>query len=274
MGRAEQIVTTKYRLKMNGMAPCKIAMVSDLHERSGRGALEILRVERPDLILAAGDILERCTEGESEYNMDIMNQWQGYRQKKTVKSVIIKAALHMGDFLHVRDAKYEGGLNFLKELASIGPVYYGMGNHEWYYYPEDLEFFREQGIVLLDNEDVICKSQNVRIGGLSTRYDLDWLDAFSQKSEAKILICHHPEYYLRYIKGTERDTFDLVVSGHAHGGQWRIGGKSVLAPGQGFFPKYAYGLHDGKLVIGAGLSNTTSVPRFGNPMEVVIIEIC
>lgn len=278
MGKKEKVVTTKYKIGVNGLAGCKIALVSDLHDRPGRTAIEILKKEKPDLILAAGDMIERCTEGESEYTMAIMDQWQGYRQEKTPKATFIRAMLHIGDFLHVRDAKFESGLNFLKEISSIAPVYYGMGNHEWYFYPEDRLFFKEHGICLLDNEDVICEFpksgfKNVRIGGLSTRYDLDWLTEYSKKEGPKILIAHHPEYYLRYIKGTENDTFDLIVSGHVHGGQWRIGGKSVLAPGQGLFPKYGYGFLDGKLVIGAGLSNTTSVPRIGNPMEVVIVEI-
>ena len=294
MRNGKKIVTTKYRLKIDGLRGLKIALVSDLHERPGQEAVAILKKEQPDLILVAGDILERCTEGESQYTMAEMNAYQGIVNDGSSRYKFIKLALHAGDFLHVRHKFFDGGLPFLKELSAIGPVYYGVGNHEWYFYPEDMELIRDCGITLLDNRDVCCElsikkqklnaaehgskeaekdAVKIQIGGLSTRHDLEWLDVFSKKEGPKILISHHPEYYLRHIKGTERDTFDLIVSGHVHGGQWRIGGKSVLAPGQGFFPTYGYGFHDGKLVIGAGLSNTTSVPRIGNPMEVVIIEI-
>ena len=112
----------------------------------------------------------------------------------------------------------------------------------------------------------------IRIGGLATRYDLDWLHAYASKPGYKILICHHPEYYRRYIKDTEWDTFDLIVSGHVHGGQWRLGQHGVLAPGQGLFPKYCYGCYDKKLIVSAGLSNTACIPRFGNPTELVMIH--
>lgn len=271
MKKKKRTVTTKYRLQKAGFEGLKIALVSDLHERDGREALQILQAERPDLILVAGDILERCTEGESEYTMEMMNTYQGIVNDGSARYNLIKLVLHVGDLLHVRDKVYDQGKVFLQELAEIAPVYYGKGNHEWYFYPEDLEFFKEYGITLLDNQDVIGRGE-IHIGALSTRYDLEWLDAFSRKPGPKILISHHPEYYLRYIKNTHRDTFDLIVSGHVHGGQWKIFGRRVLAPGQGFFPKYAYGYHDDKLVIGAGLANTTSVPRLGNPIEVVILE--
>lgn len=274
MSDHKKIVTTRYRLKKPGFSPCKIALVSDLHEREGSPVLSLIRKEKPDLILAAGDLLERCTEGESEYTKEIMNGWQGIVNDGSSRYRLLKLVLHAGDLLHVRDRVYDNGLEFLKELSKLAPVYYSMGNHEWYFYPEDLEVFRQHGIVLLDNTDVACDlMEGLRIGGLSTRYDLEWLTEFSQKPGPKILLSHHPEYYLRYIKDTDRDTFDLILSGHVHGGQWRIFGRSVLAPGQGLFPAYARGYYDDKILIGAGLSNTASVPRWGNPRELVIIEM-
>ncbi len=66
----------------------------------------------------------------------------------------------------------------------------------------------------------------------------------------------------------------LIFSGHAHGGQWRIPftNKGVYAPGQGLFPEYCQGVYDGRLVVSAGLSNTTWIPRFFNPREIVVVE--
>ena len=84
-------------------------------------------------------------------------------------------------------------------------------------------------------------------------------------------MCHHPEYYEWYpiIKSA-----DLVLSGHAHGGQWRFFGRGVYAPGQGLWPKYTKGVYDGRLVVSAGCSNsTTPVPRLFNPSEVVFVSL-
>ena len=70
----------------------------------------------------------------------------------------------------------------------------------------------------------------------------------------------------------------LVVSGHAHGGQWRFYDpfkriwRGVLAPGQGWFPKWTKGVYDERLVVSAGLSNTTWIPRINTPTEIVYIE--
>lgn len=133
---------------------------------------------------------------------------------------------------------------------------------------------KQAGIVLLDNQDTVYEhgETRIRIGGLSTRYDLEWLHTFSEKTEPKLLLCHHPEYYKRFIRGTQMDRFSLILSGHVHGGQWRIGNRGLLAPGQGLFPEYCYGMYDRKLIVSSGLSNTAGVPRLGNPREVVLIE--
>ena len=86
----------------------------------------------------------------------------------------------------------------------------------------------------------------------------------------KVLMCHRPEDYIRYLRGSR---VDLVLSGHAHGGQIRLGGQGLYAPGQGFFPKYTHGVADGRMIISAGASNPSPVPRIGNPREVLLIEL-
>ena len=133
--------------------------------------------------------------------------------------------------------------------------------------------FEEFGITLLDNEDCETKINGVevRIGGLSTRYDLDWLRRFSRKDGYKILMCHHPEYYRKTVENTDLDTFDLVVSGHYHGGQWRMWNRAVYVPRTGLFMKDAVGQFD-RLIISAGVANTTRFPRHGNPCELVMMR--
>lgn len=280
MGKNEKLVTTSYSICVPKMPSCKLAMVSDLHDYNADAVIEILKEEKPDLILAAGDMIERCTYGESEFTKDVMNGYQGIVNDGSLRYKLSRFLLRAGELFHKKEKTDKFGLDFLKQISVIAPVFYGVGNHEWYFFPEDLALFKAHGITLLDNNDAAYsfpktsqEQMRILIGGLSTRYDLEWLDTFSKKDGPKILICHHPEYYFRHIKGTALDTFDLIVAGHVHGGQWRIGGRGVLAPGQGFFPKYTHGLHDGKLVIGTGISNTACVPRWGNPMEVVIIRV-
>ncbi len=103
----------------------------------------------------------------------------------------------------------------------------------------------------------------------SSEPHIEWLRAFEQQTGYKILLCHHPEYYQNYLKSLD---INLICSGHAHGGQWRIFNHGIWAPGQGICPKYTSGVHDGKLVISRGLSNPSVIPRLWNPPEIVYIE--
>ena len=66
---------------------------------------------------------------------------------------------------------------------------------------------------------------------------------------------------------------DLILSGHCHGGQIRVCGRGIFAPGQGLLPKYHHGVYDGRLVVSAGCANTASFPRWGNETEVVIVRL-
>jgi len=100
-----------------------------------------------------------------------------------------------------------------------------------------------------------------------------WLEDFERQEGYKILLCHHPEYWrLREPFLAER-AIDLVLSGHAHGGQVRLFGRGIYAPGQGLFPRYTGGVYENRLVVSRGLSNTTIFPRLFNPPEVVFIRL-
>jgi predicted MPP superfamily phosphohydrolase len=63
------------------------------------------------------------------------------------------------------------------------------------------------------------------------------------------------------------------VSGHAHGGQFRLLGRGVYAPGQGLLPRYTRGVEDGRMIISAGAGNPARMPRWGNPCEVLMITL-
>lgn len=158
----------------------------------------------------------------------------------------------------------------------------------------------ETGVVVLDNEwkQISIGRKSMVIGGLTSGYvmrqrdtllsterkshdygsaDCDvatsWLSDFAAQPGFKILLSHHPEYY-----PLVPSKVNLILSGHAHGGQWRFYNpfkriwRGVLAPGQGWFPKWTGGVYDGRLVVSAGLSNTTWIPRINNPTEIVYIE--
>ena len=88
-----------------------------------------------------------------------------------------------------------------------------------------------------------------------------------------ILLSHRPELFDTYVSCG----VDLVLSGHAHGGQFRlplIGG--LVAPNQGLFPKYDAGLYtDGgtNMVVSRGLGNSIIPIRFNNRPEIVLVEL-
>ena len=88
-----------------------------------------------------------------------------------------------------------------------------------------------------------------------------------------ILLSHRPEYFNVY----QNKNIDLVLSGHAHGGQFRLPfGGGVIAPGQGLFPKYdagAYTENGTTMIVSRGIGNSIIPVRINNPPEIVIIEL-
>ena len=139
----------------------------------------------------------------------------------------------------------------------------------------------ESGTVLLDNE--YYRFKDMVIGGISSipkelkeNSDNIYINIMEgiigkmKKEEGKkILLLHEPQLYDKYR--LQEQPIDLVVSGHAHGGQWRFFNQGVFAPGQGIFPKYTKGFYNGNLLVSAGMTNTAPVPRIFNPTEIVIV---
>ena len=189
-----------------------------------------------------------------------------------------------GDIIHSHDRMSGRSRDFLRDCASLCPTFMSFGNHE-NIAEEDVRIAcRENGVRLLDNE--YDRFFGLYIGGLTSGYlgikskkqghftktpppDVNWLSEFARLPGYKILLSHHPEYYPRYIKDKD---IDLILSGHAHGGQWRIFGQPFFAPDQAFFPKYAQGMTDGRLIVSRGLANNAPAPRFFNPRELIVIS--
>lgn len=247
-----EIITPKLKNEL------KIACVSDVHGRLVPAAIQAVKKIEPNIILLAGDILEISV-----------------------------------DYMISRN---QNALSFLRDMATVAPVYYCFGNHEIYFshakrgqqrtsdqklLNDNIEAVKSLGIHIV-NDSYESFSDGLSIGGVICGYDkdpadervcpnkevlrkLDALDGF------KILLCHYPHYYEQYLKNS---SFDLILSGHAHGGQWRIFGRGIYAPHQGLFPKYTSGMYDGRFIISRGAANNVApIPRIFNPCEVLEITL-
>ena len=256
----EKFVLTEYELPVPAAVPAlRLALVSDLHEQDLQPVLTLLRRAQPDVICVTGDTFERHDHGEDPRRRIVS---RAYRAAALLESLA-------GRLLHSREhGKPENSYRFLEQAVRLAPVFLSLGNHEWYLTDRDRSVLHRTGVRLLDNDD--CVWNGVRLGGLPTLADAGWLESYRQKDGFRILLCHHPEYADRYALWD----FDLILSGHVHGGQWRIGDCGILAPDQGFLPRYCHGVYQGKLAVSAGCANTTLFPRLGNPCEVVLLRFC
>ncbi len=231
--------------------PLRIALASDLHDNPWGRVIDALDQEKPDLILIPGDLT---------------------------------------DDDHIREGAAET-LAFLHRCSNIAPTYYSIGNHEIKCYHRGNPFrhpipvpvpnaYREAvascGVTFLDDsiahrDDLSICGITSGINGKENHPSEAILEAIKEDTgRVKILLCHHPEYYMPYLRALSPD---LVVSGHAHGGHWRFFGRGVYSPGQGLFPRYTSGLLDGRCVISRGLGDHTHIPRIANPVELVMVTL-
>jgi predicted MPP superfamily phosphohydrolase len=97
----------------------------------------------------------------------------------------------------------------------------------------------------------------------------DMLPAFEAEAGCRVLMSHRPEDYMPYLANKD---IDLVLSGHAHGGQVRLFDRGLFAPGQGFFPQYTKGV-TGRMIISAGAGDHIPIPRINNPPEILRIHL-
>ena len=178
-----------------------------------------------------------------------------------------------GDVVNRYKQRYREGAQFLKEAAKRLPTFFSMGNHEMRIKArkEMLEALESSGATILWNDYV--SFGELWIGGWYRPAMLkmpDMLDDFEQLEGCKVLMCHRPEDYRRYLKGRQ---LDLVLAGHAHGGQIRLREQGIYAPGQGFFPRYTRGVVDERMIVSAGAGNPAKFPRWGNPCEILRITL-
>ena len=93
------------------------------------------------------------------------------------------------------------------------------------------------------------------------------------KDRCAILLAHHPER----IEDYARTCVDLVLSGHAHGGQVRIFGQGLYSPDQGVLPRYTSGIYVKdctKLYVSRGAGTHSFLPpRIFNRPEIDLITL-
>ena len=246
--------TVRYTVKSDKIAaPVKICVIADLHS-SYYGAdqsdlIKAIHGQNPDIIVFTGDICDN----------------------------------------HI---PHDGARALLEAVAGEYPCFYVAGNHEFWSFEMDniREIFASYGVVILrgDCETVEINGNLIDIcglddpdcdwyepGGIPYAVQFDMLENAADGGNFTILLAHRPERIGEY----SGHGFDLVLSGHAHGGQWRLPGiiNGVYAPDQGFFPRYAggrYSFGGTEMIVSRGLSmKIKRPPRIFNPPELVIVMV-
>lgn len=247
---------THYTIKSNRLPTSfdryKIVVVSDLHNavfgENNSTITELVEKEKPDIIALTGDLVDSS-----------------------------KTDIHTAGEL-------------VKKLTEIAPCYYVTGNHEAWIgsqYQELEKILLDASVVVLHDKSVnLTKNdETIQLAGLDDP-DFTDRDASVQQSmlETKlgnmnltddycVLLSHRPEVFGAYVS----EGVDLVLSGHAHGGQFRlpfIGG--IVAPNQGFFPKYDAGMYyenNTTMIVSRGIGNSIIPIRFNNRPEIVSVEL-
>lgn len=196
-----------------------------------------------------------------------------------------------GDMIDSRNTKVDVALDFAEQAVKIAPCYYVTGNHEARVdeYSDLKDGLLELGVIVLEDaraEIELSDKIITLIGVDDPSFQTDYLfgdDETIMKSKLNeltseddgytVLLSHRPELFDTYVESG----VDLVFSGHAHGGQFRIpfvGG--VVAPNQGVFPKYDAGIYsegDTNMVVSRGVGNSIIPFRVNNLPEVILIEL-
>jgi len=223
---------------------------------------------------------------------DLHNKKFGENQEKLlnkVKSVSPEMIVISGDLIDRRKYDLDIAMTFIKGAVDIAPVYYVSGNHEAWSgkYGSIKEKLTDAGVIVLDNTEfeLTKDDDSIQIMGLSdpdfltsdymdgtdTREISQQLKIWSSNENFKILLSHRPELFDLYTE----NNMDLIFSGHAHGGQFRIPGVGgLIAPDQGFFPEYTSGSYNnGKstMFVSRGLGNSIIPIRIFNRPEIVVV---
>ena len=174
-------------------------------------------------------------------------------------------------------ARRENGYRFVREASRLGPVCFVQGNHEWRISDWD-RIKREltgRGARILDDEKVTLTRNDARLDliGIREKASFDEIQKLVSKKTCSVLLAHHPER----IEDYAQTGVDLVLSGHAHGGQVRLLGRGLFSPDQGVLPRYTTGVYpcgNTKLYVSRGAGNHSFLPpRIFNRPEIDLITL-
>lgn len=195
-----------------------------------------------------------------------------------------------GDLIDSNKTDIEVAINFIKNINNIAPIYFISGNHESNIssYSKLKEQIEENKVIILDNKVEILKINESEINligiddprmanedGVSDSeiVKVELANAKYNENKYSILLSHRPELFDTYVE----KEINLILTGHAHGGQIRIpfiGG--IVAPNQGFFPKYTSGIFEENkttMVVSRGIGNSILPFRINNRPELVVITL-
>ena len=196
-----------------------------------------------------------------------------------------------GDMIDSRNTDIDVAISFAQKAVNIAPVYYVNGNHESRVlgeYEKLKQGLTDAGVTILENSsaDITIGDETISLIGINDpTFRMELVDDTMEQNIAhqlvsvipdndnyKVLLAHRPEYFDVYAGNV-----DLVLSGHAHGGQFRIpfiGG--LVAPGQGFFPEYYEGSHikeNTEMIVSRGIGNSIITFRINNKPEIIVAEL-
>lgn len=230
---------------------------------------------------------------------DLHNKSFGKEQStllKKIKTISPDIIVITGDLIDRRRYDPEPAIEFIQGAIKLAPVYYVCGNHEAWSgkYEEIKEMLSAEGVHILENtcEEIVRGEETLNIIGIADpglyTYGRDAseieeneeafsvsniLEQWSGSKGFQILLCHRPELLSVYA---EHD-MDLVFTGHAHGGQFRIPGVGgFIAPNQGLFPTYTSGAYIERkttMYVSRGLGNSLVPIRIFNRPEIVVVTL-
>ncbi|MCU5518369.1 metallophosphoesterase [Bacillus wiedmannii] len=225
---------------------------------------------------------------------DLHNKKFGDNQEtliQKVKSINPDIIAITGDLIDSKSYDAEVSLELIREFVMEYPIYFVTGNHEkWSGKYNDLEKeLKKHHVTVLRNEHVTIHKgeQKINLLGIddpafvagnrdegNVVKDEILIAKFEMKPDTyNVLLSHRPEFLGEYAN----EKIDLVLSGHAHGGQVRlpfIGG--LVAPNQGIFPTYTTGLYEKQntsMVVSRGLGNSIIPQRIFNRPELVVVQL-
>lgn len=195
-----------------------------------------------------------------------------------------------GDLVDSRRTDIETAEGLVRNLAEIAPCCYVTGNHEarlGEQYQKLEKILLEEDVVVLHDgyRELTRNNETILIAGLDDPNFTDInsavhnsilktkLDGMNLSDSYFVLLSHRPEAFEAYTSAG----VDLVLSGHAHGGQFRlpfIGG--IAAPNQGLFPKYDGGMYSENhttMIVSRGVGNSIFPVRINNRPEIVCVEL-